>query len=130
MGAPFVSDKAAPILKRVNSGDEELRDEVYIQVMKQLTDNPSNDSAEKGWLLLEKMVEIELPSGELSEFFRAFLQKEAGQSVAKDAARSVAAEAAKQAAVRARAQREQSEMQRDEEIEFQEEMRNAGKKAF
>merc|ERR1712217_812245 len=99
-----------------------MGDEVYLQVLKQLTDNPSNDSTEKGWILLEHMVEIELPGAELSEFFRAFLQKEAGQNKAKDAARSVAAEAAKMAAKKARAARDEAMLKEDEEEEFAREL--------
>merc|ERR1711972_1191623 len=127
--APFVADKEAPILKRVTGTDERLRDEVYCQVMKQLTDNPSNDSTEKGWMLLEKMVNLELPGPELCEFFRAFLQKEAGQNKAKDAARTVAAEAAKHAAKKAKEARDQSELKAEEQEEFERELREAGKKA-
>jgi len=73
----FIADKEGPILKTAKR--PALCDEVYIQIMKQLTGNPSSESALHGWRLLRKLVKETLPSAELCEFFRAFLIREAGR---------------------------------------------------
>lgn len=51
----------------------ELKDEIYCQVMKQLTNNPSQRSMLLGWKLLLKLVQEVAPSAELNEFVRCFL---------------------------------------------------------
>merc|ERR1712110_1074588 len=71
----FVADNQKPILKAVGSKDTDLCDEVYIQLMKQLTMNPSADSAAKGWSLMIALVNQGLPSEELSAFLSAFLKR-------------------------------------------------------
>merc|ERR1712117_292465 len=48
-----------------------------MQVMKQLSANPSVDSTTKGWELLHNMVKVALPSVEVYEFLIAFVQREA-----------------------------------------------------
>merc|ERR1719336_1536589 len=72
----FTGNKQDPILKRLTLS-RRVCDEVYIQVMKQLTDNPSTDSTAKGWDLLKRMVQEALPSAEVNEFLRVFVQREA-----------------------------------------------------
>lgn len=52
-------------------------DEIYLQVIKQLTNNPSVESASKGWNLLQSMVQVALPSTEVYNFLLAFTHKEA-----------------------------------------------------
>jgi hypothetical protein len=73
----FVADKEGPIIKTAKR--TALTDEVYIQICKQLTENPSLESCKNGWKLLSKLVTEVLPSDEFCEFLRAFLMKEAGQ---------------------------------------------------
>merc|ERR1712232_381126 len=52
--------------------------------MKQLTANPSTRSATSGWELFQALVQVVLPSKELREFVRSFLQRRADcASVAK-----------------------------------------------
>eukprot|EP00397_Hematodinium_sp_SG-2012_P000398 GEMP01000398.1.p1 GENE.GEMP01000398.1~~GEMP01000398.1.p1 ORF type:complete len:1716 (+),score=392.76 GEMP01000398.1:66-5213(+) len=53
----------------------ELRDEIYVQVMKQLTDNPSLRAELLGWKLLLMLCQQIAPSAHLLEFVRAFLRK-------------------------------------------------------
>merc|ERR1712050_501678 len=71
----FIADNQKPILKAAASSDTILRDEVYIQLMKQLTMNPSADSAAKGWSLMIALINQGLPSEELSAFLSAFLKR-------------------------------------------------------
>ena len=44
---------------------EELKDEVYLQLIKQLTNNPSEQSREKGWTFFSIIASIYPPSMEL-----------------------------------------------------------------
>merc|ERR1712046_470446 len=53
--------------------DAALLDEIYVQLMKQLTSNPSVRSATSGWELFQKLVETTMPTQELRDFVRAFL---------------------------------------------------------
>jgi len=71
---PVIQDKELPILTTAKSSPE-LCDEVYCQVMKQLTENPSADSTTKGWTLLLALCKEVPPSDELFEFVRFFVQK-------------------------------------------------------
>eukprot|EP00397_Hematodinium_sp_SG-2012_P000534 GEMP01000535.1.p1 GENE.GEMP01000535.1~~GEMP01000535.1.p1 ORF type:complete len:1693 (+),score=408.54 GEMP01000535.1:315-5393(+) len=52
-----------------------LRDEIYVQVMKQLTNNPMRPSEILGWTMLWLLCQEAAPSGELVEFVRAFMKK-------------------------------------------------------
>eukprot|EP00929_Paragymnodinium_shiwhaense_P020153 TRINITY_DN13523_c0_g3_i3.p1 TRINITY_DN13523_c0_g3~~TRINITY_DN13523_c0_g3_i3.p1 ORF type:complete len:1520 (+),score=467.10 TRINITY_DN13523_c0_g3_i3:75-4562(+) len=72
----YIGDKEQPILDTARLS-EEMCDEVFVQVMKQLTNNPSTESLRRGWHLLQKLCSEVYPSAELSEFLRAFLQREA-----------------------------------------------------
>lgn len=75
----FIGDKEGPIITKAKANDVALRDEVYLQIMKQLNGNPSSDSAANGWHLFLRLVrEAEPPSCELRDFIRAFLRREAG----------------------------------------------------
>lgn len=53
------------------------RDEIYMQVMKQLTDNPSSRSCQCGWELLHHLVVSAPPTPNMMEFVRAFALKSA-----------------------------------------------------
>jgi len=70
----YIGNKEKPIIDLAWT-EEALCDEVYIQVMKQLTMNPSMESATKGWQLLQNLCKTVLPSWELCEFLRAFIQR-------------------------------------------------------
>merc|ERR1712045_157845 len=52
-----------------------MGDEVYLQVMKQLTDNPSAWSEKAGWELFKVLINRVLPSRRLQDFVQMFLQK-------------------------------------------------------
>merc|ERR1711953_375653 len=54
------------------SQDENMRDEIYIQVVKQLRGNPSGKSCKLGWELLHHLCSSTPPSPALCEFIRAF----------------------------------------------------------
>jgi len=71
----YQGNKEEPVLNAAKSADVALRDEVFVQIMKQLTKNPSSKSSAAGWELLESVLAEALPSDELSEFLRGFLQK-------------------------------------------------------
>jgi len=54
------------------SQDENMRDEIYIQVVKQIRGNPSGKSCKLGWELLHHLCSSIPPSPALCEFIRAF----------------------------------------------------------
>jgi len=56
-----------------------LRDEIYVQVMKQLTQNPNLRAELLGWKLLLLLCQQVGPSTHLLEFVRGFLQKTVNQ---------------------------------------------------
>ena len=61
---------------------EELRDEIYIQLVKQTTKNPKQDSLYKGWSLLAICCSIFPPSDEFACYLAVYLasrMKEAGK---------------------------------------------------
>jgi len=70
----YIGDKEQPVIDTANRSPS-LCDEVYVQLIKQLTANPSIESATKGWSLIAKLCSTALPSEELCEFVCAFLQK-------------------------------------------------------
>lgn len=72
----FKGDLHEPIIKRLTIS-RLICDEIYMQVMKQLSSNPSVDSTTKGWELLQNMVKVALPSAEVYEFLMAFVTREA-----------------------------------------------------
>lgn len=55
------------------SEDAEIRDEVYMQTMKQLSGNPSPRSSLMGWQLMLLLCQAAPPSDDLVEFLRYFL---------------------------------------------------------
>jgi len=59
-----------------------LRDEVYCQILKQLTDNPSPESTAKGWALLGACLATFPPSDALAPAVRTFCSLEAEVAVA------------------------------------------------
>merc|ERR1719433_350357 len=63
------------MLLRVAEESPAMCDEVYVQVMKQLTDNPSQRSILLGWELLRTLCQEIPPSTELMEFVYYFARK-------------------------------------------------------
>ncbi|KAF8259441.1 hypothetical protein EI94DRAFT_1773929 [Lactarius quietus] len=56
----------------------ELRDEVYCQVMKQLTNNPNSESAFRGWQLMCVLLVTFPPSKNFEPYLHAFLSQHTG----------------------------------------------------
>lgn len=78
----WMGDRPVPEVQRavmanaiveVALSDPALADEAFVQVMKQLTHNPSRRSAGRGWELMLMMCQKIAPSNELYEYLRAFL---------------------------------------------------------
>ena len=59
---------------------KELRNEVYAQVIKQMTNNPNPESVNKGWYLLCTLVNTILPENELLECIVVWLLTQAVES--------------------------------------------------
>jgi hypothetical protein len=60
--------------------DPSLRDEVFLQVAKQLRDNPSMPSMERGWVLMRLCCESFPPSEEAENFIEHFLRARGARS--------------------------------------------------
>jgi len=70
----YTGNKQDPIIKRLHTS-RVICDEIYVQVMKQLSNNPSSESTSLGWELLKAMVKEVLPSPEVYQFLRAFIKR-------------------------------------------------------
>eukprot|EP00929_Paragymnodinium_shiwhaense_P020158 TRINITY_DN13523_c0_g5_i1.p1 TRINITY_DN13523_c0_g5~~TRINITY_DN13523_c0_g5_i1.p1 ORF type:complete len:1755 (+),score=575.37 TRINITY_DN13523_c0_g5_i1:63-5327(+) len=70
----YMSSKEQPILQ-LAVRTPMLVDEIYLQILKQLTKNHSAQSAKKGWSLLIQLCKVATPSSEMAEFVRAFLKE-------------------------------------------------------
>mmetsp|Transcript_31673 Transcript_31673/g.50588 ORF Transcript_31673/g.50588 Transcript_31673/m.50588 type:complete len:429 (-) Transcript_31673:34-1320(-) len=53
----------------------ELRDEIFLQMMKQLTDNPVQSSRDRGWLLMRLAFETFPPSESFENFIELWLRR-------------------------------------------------------
>lgn len=53
-----------------------LRDEIFLQLIKQLTSNPSNDSLVRGWKLLQICLECFPPNTDFENFFETWLRSQ------------------------------------------------------
>jgi len=78
----WMTDRPASDAERQSAADsvvrllrltDELRDEIYIQVMKQLHHNPSLRSSALGWELLVSLCKSMLPSDRLFDYVKSFL---------------------------------------------------------
>ncbi|KAF9980684.1 hypothetical protein BGZ65_004802 [Modicella reniformis] len=67
------------IKKGLNHG--ELRDEIYVQLCKQLTENPSREGGIKGWHLFTILLITFAPSKNLHEYLASFLSQHAASSL-------------------------------------------------
>ncbi|XP_021365755.1 myosin-VIIa-like isoform X3 [Mizuhopecten yessoensis] len=80
-GLPFLSDSSASMLEKVQFicalgiYQPDIRDELYCQVCKQLTNNPSRNSTVRGWVLLYLMAGSFSPTERFSPCFLQFLQE-------------------------------------------------------
>ncbi|XP_030064122.1 myosin XVB [Microcaecilia unicolor] len=54
---------------------ENLRDEIYCQVIKQITENPKQESCSRGWLLFDLLCGFFLPSSTLLPYITKYLQE-------------------------------------------------------
>eukprot|EP00929_Paragymnodinium_shiwhaense_P120637 TRINITY_DN9262_c0_g1_i1.p1 TRINITY_DN9262_c0_g1~~TRINITY_DN9262_c0_g1_i1.p1 ORF type:complete len:1969 (+),score=520.41 TRINITY_DN9262_c0_g1_i1:103-6009(+) len=72
--------------------ETDMRDEVYLQVLKQLRNNHSPRSTLLGWQLLQTLCQEALPGEELAEFLRLFLLIAAGGTGASSTLANVATE--------------------------------------
>ncbi|KAJ1974813.1 hypothetical protein H4R34_004579 [Dimargaris verticillata] len=52
-----------------------LRDEIYVQLCKQLTENPQSQSIDRGWLLLCVVCQVFPPSAQFASYLHAFLHR-------------------------------------------------------
>ncbi|TPX34507.1 hypothetical protein SmJEL517_g02866 [Synchytrium microbalum] len=55
-----------------------LRDEIYVQICKQMTDNPSIDSVIKGWMLLCAITIAFPPSKNFEDYMKSFIEGNIG----------------------------------------------------
>jgi len=55
----------------------ELRDEIFLQIMKQLNENPSGDSQQRGWLLFDVALQTFPPSEDFENFLELWLRRKA-----------------------------------------------------
>lgn len=78
----WMGDRIVPEIQRCGyaqeivetaKSDASLADEVYVQAMKQLTQNPSRRSEVLGWALMVQLCQQVTPSEGLEEFVRSFL---------------------------------------------------------
>jgi myosin-7 len=60
---------------------EPLRDEIFVQIIKQLTNNPNPDSVSKGWKLMEMCLKCFPPSREFENFLEIYIRQQ-GESKA------------------------------------------------
>mmetsp|Transcript_81463 Transcript_81463/g.197413 ORF Transcript_81463/g.197413 Transcript_81463/m.197413 type:complete len:1062 (+) Transcript_81463:127-3312(+) len=80
----WMSDRPMPDCQRLGYAqdivdtakkDQALADESYVQLLKQLTDNPSKRSELEGWKLMLQMCQQVRPGKQLDDFVHAFLLK-------------------------------------------------------
>ncbi|KAL3846912.1 hypothetical protein ACJMK2_017860 [Sinanodonta woodiana] len=77
---PFLPDNRESMLEKVQFicalgiYRTDLRDELYCQVCKQLTNNPSKNSTVRGWVLLQMFAGSFVPSARFCPFFLQFLK--------------------------------------------------------
>mmetsp|Transcript_10110 Transcript_10110/g.17791 ORF Transcript_10110/g.17791 Transcript_10110/m.17791 type:complete len:1254 (+) Transcript_10110:191-3952(+) len=74
-------DAAVEFLNFGYTGDDNVKDELYLQILKQLTGNPNPESEMKGYEMLLMVMSIFAPSEELERFTIQFLRANAPSSI-------------------------------------------------
>ncbi|KAI7831216.1 hypothetical protein BC939DRAFT_437941 [Gamsiella multidivaricata] len=76
-------DDTKLVLELIKKGLDhgELRDEIYVQLCKQLTENPSREGSIKGWHLFTILLITFAPSKNLHEYLASFLTQHATTSL-------------------------------------------------
>jgi len=64
-------------LLAVGLQNHELRSEIYCQVIKQVTNNPSQDSARKGWELMKLCLDTFPPGPDFEDYLEYYLRRNA-----------------------------------------------------
>jgi hypothetical protein len=70
---PFPALLAEDIIERVE-GNSALQDEVFCQLMKQMTNNPSLANMNRGWALMSQVLQKISPSPQLENYLEVFLR--------------------------------------------------------
>jgi hypothetical protein len=65
---------AVEYLNAAIEGSSDLKTEAYIQVMKQLTDNPSADSEHKGWTMMSYLLSCFPPTSTIENYVAVFIK--------------------------------------------------------
>lgn len=63
-------------IKRAGKDHVDLRGEIYLQIIKQLVENPRSESSILGWELMSLLLQEFSPGGEFEDFLEFFLRKE------------------------------------------------------
>merc|ERR1719203_1320057 len=71
--------RLAEAIEKTAASSEMMADEVYVQLIKQLTDNPSTASVRKGWDLMLCICHKAAPSLQFYPFLTAFLVRAAAK---------------------------------------------------
>jgi hypothetical protein len=80
---------AQKLMKNTLHAPEELRDEIFCQIIKQTTENPDPNSAQRGWQLMAIAAGTYPPSREFEPYLMYYCEEHKDDPVVGDLARSV-----------------------------------------